>query len=98
MWINASSSLPAMAGVSRTRTNTFATASQTRRIKRSNWTSTLFISANQPNSSKKLEEVARATGGMALSADTPERLRAALVRTIEIEPVLGDIRTSTEIL
>lgn len=47
---------------------------------------------------KKLEEIAKATGGIALPADTPDRFRAALVRTIEIEPVLGDIRTSTEIL
>ena len=47
---------------------------------------------------KKLQDIASATGGMALPADTPERLRAALVRTIEVEPVLGDIRSSTEIL
>jgi len=47
---------------------------------------------------KKLEEIASATGGIALPADTPERLQAALVRTIEVEPVLGNIRSSTEIL
>jgi Mg-chelatase subunit ChlD len=47
---------------------------------------------------KKLQEVAQATGGMALPADTPERLRAALMRTIEVEPVLTDIRNSTEML
>ena len=47
---------------------------------------------------KKLQDVAQATGGMALPADTPERLRAALMRTIEVEPVLTDIRNSTEML
>ena len=47
---------------------------------------------------KKLEEIASTTGGIALGADTPERLQAALVRTIEVEPVLGNIRSSTEIL
>ena len=47
---------------------------------------------------KKLEAIAKATGGNAYPANTAERLEAALLRTIEVEPVLSDVRAITEIL
>jgi hypothetical protein len=47
---------------------------------------------------KKLEGIAKETGGMAVPANNQERLDAVLLHTIEVEPVLGNIRSSTEIL
>ena len=47
---------------------------------------------------KKLEAIAKATGGNSYPADTPERLEAALLRTVEVEPVLKDVKTIRKIL
>jgi Mg-chelatase subunit ChlD len=47
---------------------------------------------------KKLEAIAASTGGKAYVANTAERLEAVLLHTIEVEPVLSDVRTITDIL